>query len=69
MSLQEWDRIIHERDKHLYHMIYPRDAWVPGEDLILAANDSLEIDTITDISEAIQVLHDLGQVTITQEEA
>ena len=54
-----------------YHMVYPIDRWVSGEQLITKARDAIsnyELDmTASNVEEAIAILEDVGEVTISRD--
>ena len=61
-----------------YHMIYPVNRWVTGEQLMDAAFDAIDNNELTaeetgltippvTFDDAIDILMDLGEVTITSE--
>jgi hypothetical protein len=55
-----------------YRMIYPVNRWVSAEKLISAAHDAIYNHNLdnpppTNAQEAIRLLQDLGEVTITAE--
>jgi|TARA_R100000365_G_C2711380_1_gene46688 hypothetical protein len=61
-----------------YHMIYPVNRWVTGEQLMDAASDAIVNNELTaeetgltippvTFDDAIDILMDLGEVTITSE--
>ena len=54
-----------------HHMVYPVDRWVSSEQLITKARDAIsnyELDmTASSVEEAIAILEDVGEVTITGE--
>ena len=54
----------------LYHMIYPKDRWITAEELIGGANDAianykLDSDAPANADDAIDILHDVGIVTVS----